>query len=228
MKSWLVALIGVIAVLAIVATAAISMTSDEPLYARHQPMHPQTGPASPEPAWSWHGMHRRSLDEHEYLAEMVAHHREAVSAAHQLKRSYRPEMRALGASIVTSQSAQIHHMSRWLRQWYPNRSHDVGYRPMMRDLTTLTGDALDRAFLQDMIGHHMAAVMTSQHLLTRGIAQHQAVARLAATVRNDQRTEIIQMRRWLTVWFNEGWRHWPGHDNPRGWEMGPGTMMPIR
>ena len=42
---------------------------------------------------------------------------------------------------------------------------------MMRDLSGLSGDRLDRTFLEDMIGHHMAAVTMSQRLLgCRGLA----------------------------------------------------------
>ena len=63
-------------------------------------------------------------------------------------------------------------MERWLADWYPGRSTDVKYRPMMRDLTGVSGERLDRVFLQDMIRHHMAAVMMSQQLLARGLAEH--------------------------------------------------------
>lgn len=227
MRRWLVAMVGALAVLAVLAAVVISRTSDEPLYARHPSMHAQPGQATPGSDWPWHGMHgTRVDDEHAYLTEMVAHHREAISAARQLERSQRREMRTLGASIVSSQSAQIRQMTRWLDRWYPNRSHDVDYRPMMRDLTTLSGDALDRNFLQDMIGHHMAAVMMSQHLLLRGLDDHQAVARLARTISRDQRVEIFQMRRWLSSWFGEGWRHGHGGDNHRGWDTSPGMMTP--
>jgi uncharacterized protein (DUF305 family) len=144
-------------------------------------------------------------NEADYLATMVAHHQEAVTAAQQLQRSDRPQMRAFGASIVKTQSAQIAQMNRWLRQWSPHRSPDRGYAPMMRDLTHLSGNQLDRLFLQDMIGHHMAAVMMSQQLLVRGLAEHPEVNRLARTIRNDQHAEIFQMMRWLRTWYHQSW-----------------------
>ena len=78
---------------------------------------------------------------------------------------------------------------------------------LMRDLTGFNGDRLDRAFLQDMIGHHMGAVMMSQQLLIRGVADHEQVEILARTIRDEQRTEILQMQRWLRVWFGDGWQH---------------------
>ena len=174
------------------------------------------------PGWMMSGnMHGRSaVSEYAYLAEMVAHHEEAVAAAEQLQRSQRAEMREFGEAIRTSQSAQIEQMQRWLAQWYPGRSGRVDYQPMMRDLTPLSGDRLDRVFLQDMLGHHMGAVMMSQQLLMRGVADHQQVEALARTIRDEQHAEIFQMQQWLRKWFGVGWQRgmWNGlHgvDGPR-------------
>lgn len=139
--------------------------------------------------------------EPEYLVEMVAHHQEAVDAAGELVRSDRAEMREFGESIVTSQSAQIRQMQAWLQQWYPDEPTAADYRPMMRDLSGLSGDDLDRAFLEDMVHHHMVAVMMSQHLLRSADDGHDEVAALARTIRDDQHAEILQMQRWLSEWF---------------------------
>lgn len=157
-----------------------------------------------------------------YLAEMVAHHREAVAAAGELARSDRPQMRAFGESIVATQSAQIEQMREWLADWYPDSLAPADYRPMMRDLSGLSGDRLDRAFLEDMIGHHMMAVMMSQRLLWQG-TDHREVARLARSIRDDQHAEIVQMQRWLAQWFDTDWH------SGMGWGMrsnrGPGIGM---
>jgi uncharacterized protein (DUF305 family) len=84
--------------------------------------------------------------------------------------------------------------------------------PMMRDLTGLRGDALDRAFLADMIPHHMGAVMMSQQLLGQGLAAHTELEPFARTVRDAQHAEIVQMRGWLADWFGAtGMGHGLGH-----------------
>lgn len=165
-----------------------------------------------------HGM--RAASEDVYLAEMVAHHEEAVAAAQQLQRSPRARMREFGDAIVASQSAQIDQMRQWLADWYPDRTERVAYRPMMRDLTGLSGDRLDRAFLQDMIWHHMAAVMMSQQLLVRGGAEHGEVQTLAQDIRDEQHAEIFQMQQWLRDWFGVGWQH-----GMRGGWNGMGAMV---
>lgn len=151
------------------------------------------------------GMHGMRVDsEYDYLVEMVAHHEEAVTAARELERSPRAEMRDLGEAIVASQTAQIDQMQRWLAEWYPDRDAQADYEPMMRDLADLSGDRLDRVFLQDMIGHHMAAVMMSQQLVVRGIAEHEQVEELAESIRDEQHAEIFQMQQWLREWFGAG------------------------
>lgn len=155
--------------------------------------------------WGW--QHVVVTSEQEYLVEMVAHHREAIDAARELRRSDRPSMRRFGRSVVEAQSAQVEMMEAWLADWYPADSTDVDYEPMMRDLAGLSGDRLDRTFLEDMVGHHMAAVMSSQHVLASGLVDHEEVAVLARDIRDDQRAEILRMRAWLRDWFGLRWMH---------------------
>ena len=150
-------------------------------------------------------------NEFEYLTEMVAHHQEAIDAAAHLARSDRTVMRDFGRAIVETQSAEVARMETWLARWYAGEDTDVDYDPMMRDLSDLAGDELDRIFLQDMILHHMGAVMMSQQLIAGRLAEHTEVRALARSIRKTQHAEIRQMQRWLRTWYDEGWG--PG----RGW-----------
>ena len=153
------------------------------------------------------GHHVAAASEQEYLAEMVAHHHEAIVAAREVRRSDRAVMRRFGERIVAAQSAQVAQMESWLAQWYPDDSTDVDYEPMMRDLTGLSGDRLDRTFLEDMVGHHTAAVMMSQRGLASRLFDHDEVAALAADIRDDQHAEVLRMRVWLRDWFGVRWMH---------------------
>lgn len=139
-------------------------------------------------------------DEGEYLVEMIAHHDEAVAAAPELSRSERAELRGLGEAIVTSQTAQIAQMRQWKARWHDD-ANQAAYQPMMRDLGALTGDELERRFLEDMVMHHRMAVMMSRHLLGSTADLHPEVADLARDIVREQSAEIRQMRRWLADWF---------------------------
>ena len=150
------------------------------------------------------GMGMEVESEFDFLAQMIPHHEEAIATAKIVAaRSERPEMRAFTRNIVKTQTGEIVQMKRWLATWYPGRDATVEYEPMMRDLSGLSGDALDRAFLRDMIPHHMAAVMMSQQVLARGLARHQQLVPFATTIRNDQHAEIRTMATWLADWFGD-------------------------
>jgi uncharacterized protein (DUF305 family) len=152
-------------------------------------------------------------DEFGYLTMMIPHHEEAIRNAQiLLAGTDRPEMRAFATSIIETQTREVEQMRSWVAAWYPGRDTAVDYTPMMRDLTGLRGDALDRAFLADMIPHHMGAVMMSQQLLGQGLATHTELEPFARTVRDAQHGEIVQMRGWLADWFGAtGMGHGMGH-----------------
>ncbi len=150
------------------------------------------------------GMSTMSVtDEFSYLTMMIPHHEEAIKAAEVLKAGTdRPEMREFAQKIIDTQTREVNQMRSWLAAWYPGRDTAVDYTPMMRDLSGLQGDALDQAFLEDMIPHHMVAVMMSQQLLIAGVADHAEVGPFAQSIRDSQRAEIMTMHGWLSDWFN--------------------------
>jgi uncharacterized protein (DUF305 family) len=162
------------------------------------------------------GMATQTVDEVSFLVHMIPHHQEAVTSAQALGAvTERPELLALADAIVTSQTAEIASMEAWLDAWHPDVDRDVAYAPMMRDLGPDAAVAdVERAFLEDMIGHHMMAVHEAQTLLVGGFAEHAEVADLARSIVNDQMAEMHQMMTWLGTWF--------GVAAPM--PMGPGAM----
>lgn len=157
--------------------------------------------------------------EFQFLSRMIPHHEEAITTAKIVAdRTTRVELRVFARRIVTTQTAEVTQMRSWLAQWYADQNPVVTYRPMMRDLTRLTGDTLDRVFLEDMIPHHRMAVMMSQRLLMTNQNVHREVATLARTIRTVQTNEIRTMSRWLEAWFGTGL--------PIGL-MGSGTGCPM-
>ena len=148
------------------------------------------------------GMGMEVRNEFDYLTRMIPHHDEAIVAARTLQSgTRRQEMRAFAASIIETQTAEVRQMHAWLAAWYPGRDTRVTYTPMMRNLTRLTGAALDRAFLEDMIPHHMMAVMMSQRFFNANLADHREVVPFAGSIRDTQSSEIRMMAGWLRDWF---------------------------
>ncbi|MEX2328496.1 MAG: DUF305 domain-containing protein, partial [Nitriliruptoraceae bacterium] len=149
--------------------------------------------------------HMLTVDsEFDYLTHMIPHHEEAIASAELLLAgTERPEMEAFARDIIDTQSAEVAQMQTWLEEEYPERDVAVHYEPMMRDLTGLSGEELDQAFLEDMVGHHMAAVMMSQQLLVGDLAEQPEVVPFAEQIRDSQHAEIMQMRVWLADWFGQ-------------------------
>lgn len=140
----------------------------------------------------------------DFLTHMIPHHAEAVEAAEQLKqRTDRPEMREFAELIIEVQEREIVQMGGWLDEWYGDDTHDADYEPMMRDLDGLDPDEVDRVFLEDMIPHHVSAVMMSMQLLRHDLVVNEEIVPFAQQIADDQRAEIRQMRRWLAEWYGD-------------------------
>ena len=148
--------------------------------------------------------HMNVSSEADYMARMIPHHEEAIAAAKILKEGTdRKEMRTFADAIVADQQAQVDDMREWLQRWYPETEVDDSYEPMMRDnLDQLSGDKLDQAFLEDMIGHHMMAVHMSQSLLDQDFTKHDEVDELARSIKTSQSKEIGDMQDDLADWFD--------------------------
>lgn len=140
-------------------------------------------------------MMNNPLSERQFLQEMIPHHQEAVDTAKIVaQKSENAEVKKLASDIVTAQEKEIADMKTWYKNWYGVDYKDDGnYKPMMRSaLSTLSGNALDRAFLEDMIQHHMGALMMGQSVVAN--IQHKEVEDLAKAIAETQSSEIITMR----------------------------------
>jgi uncharacterized protein (DUF305 family) len=132
-----------------------------------------------------------------FLEDMIPHHEEAIAASKEiLARSESAEVRTLAQEIIATQTKEIDTMKRWYTEWFkkeyvPNNR----YMPMMRDTKTLSGSALDIAFLEDMIAHHMHTLMMTQ---TVGNTTNETLLAFASTIADIQSNEVVAMRILLT------------------------------
>jgi len=143
-----------------------------------------------------HNMHGMGsiTTERAFIEEMIPHHQEAVDTAKQVvARGSNAETKTLAESIITAQEKEIADMKSWYKAWYGVEYADKNtYRPMMRDLTKLSGTELDQAFLEDMIMHHMGALMMAQGITS--YIEHQEIKDLTAAIDRTQSSEIATMR----------------------------------
>lgn len=70
---------------------------------------------------------------------------------------------------------------------------------MMMGLNGKTGDAFDKAFIDEMIVHHEGAVDMAEAALKN--AKHQEIKDMANAIISAQTKEIIQMKEWRSSWY---------------------------
>lgn len=132
--------------------------------------------------------------ERKFLEEMIPHHQEAVDTAKQVvERGSDTETKALAQNIINAQEKEIADMKSWYKAWYGvEYAGKDTYTTMMRDLTKLSGTELDKAFLEDMIMHHMGALMMAQSVSS--YAEHKEITNLLKAIDRTQSSEIATMR----------------------------------
>lgn len=146
-----------------------------------------------------HMMNMSVKSEQEFLEGMIPHHQEAVDSAKDVlaRGGTTPEIRTLLQNIVTAQEAEIASMKEWYSTWYGKTYSDTGtYEPMMKDASALSGKALDAAFLEDMIMHHMGAIMMARSV--QPYVTHAEIRILTEAIARTQSEEIMQMQRMLS------------------------------
>jgi uncharacterized protein (DUF305 family) len=133
--------------------------------------------------------------EREFIEHMIPHHEEAIVTAREVlaRGGSTPEMRTLAENIISAQEREIAAMKAWHEAWYGTPYVDLGtYKPMMRDLSLLSGAELDKVFLEDMIHHHMGAIMMARSVAP--FIEREETRTLTETIIKTQSAEIETMR----------------------------------
>ena len=133
--------------------------------------------------------------EREFLTGMIPHHQEAVDTAKEVieRGGITPEIKALAENIIIAQELEIAEMKQWYLAWYGEEYVAEGsYQPMMRELAGLFGAELDQRFLEDMIMHHMGAIMMARSVQPH--IEHQEIEVLSKAIMTTQTAEIDLMR----------------------------------
>jgi uncharacterized protein (DUF305 family) len=135
--------------------------------------------------------------EREFLEGMIPHHQEAVDTAKEVlaRGGSTPEIKKLAEDIIVAQEKEIVMMKDWYQAWYGETyvADPADYIPMMRDLSILSGAALDKVFLEDMVMHHMGAIMMAQSV--QPYIENKEITDLTKAIMETQTAEIELMKR---------------------------------
>jgi len=138
--------------------------------------------------------------EREFLTGMIPHHQEAVDTAKEViaRGGSTLEIKRLAEAIVIAQEKEIAMMKGWYQDWYGTAyvENVEDYEPMMRELSGLSGAALDKRFLEDMVIHHMGAIMMVQSV--QPYVERREISDLSKAIMETQTAEIQLMQRILS------------------------------
>lgn len=133
--------------------------------------------------------------ERDFITMMISHHEEAVDTAREVleRGATTPEIKTLMENIITAQEKEIADMQQWHAAWYGEAYQPADtYVPMMRDLSSLSGTDIDQAFLEDMIPHHMGAIMMARSVAPH--IEHEEIRTLTQAIIESQSQEIQMMQ----------------------------------
>ncbi len=144
-----------------------------------------------------HNGHTSAIaSERDFIAHMIPHHEEAVLASQALLAADVPlqSIQVLAESIITTQQKEIDQLRAWYEGWYgvPYDASTVSYTPMMRDVYATAGDERMRAFLEDMIVHHEAAITMADTVV--GYPVRDEIRTLAKNIIATQQDEVTLMQ----------------------------------
>ena len=139
-------------------------------------------------------MNNGTVSERQFIEMMIPHHEEAIATAKiEVAKGENADAKKLAADIIIAQEKEVTDMKTWYKNWYgTDYQSDGTYKNMMPDLTQLSGNKLDRAFLEGMIEHHTGALEENQ-LVVPNIT-HSEMQTLAQNIAQTQSSEIITMR----------------------------------
>lgn len=145
-----------------------------------------------------HMMDMMVSSEQDFIEKMIPHHQEAINTAKEVveRGGTTLEVKELVENIIIAQEAEVMEMKEWYAAWYGKEYVDDGqYQDMMRDLEGLSGVDIDVVFLQDMIMHHMGAIMMARSV--QPYIEHEEINNLTAVIIMTQSQEIQQMEQML-------------------------------
>lgn len=144
------------------------------------------------------GMGMMVASEREFIMGMIPHHEEAITTAKEVvaRGGSTPEIKTLAENIIKAQEAEVAQMKGWYKNWYGvDYVADNKYHSMMRPLSALSGAALDKVFLTDMIMHHKMAIMMANSVDAH--IEHNEIKTLSSNIKTSQSAEITTMQNLL-------------------------------
>ena len=156
-------------------------------------------------------MENGEYSDERFIDAMAPHHQGAVEMAEvALVRAEHPELRQLAQNIIADQSAEIERLRAIKEREFGSSdlptemsSEEMEMMGMMEDPQELANqEPFDRAFIDEMIPHHVAAIEMAW--VAQENTANDEIRELAQGIVEVQEAEIAQLTEWRREWYGEG------------------------
>jgi uncharacterized protein (DUF305 family) len=149
-----------------------------------------------------------------FLEAIIPHHQSAIEMARVARRrAGHPQITELADTIIEAQSKEIRQIGQIHRRLFgqkvlPNADAHQGLGLSAEQAGMAHNDPaakvaraqrFDRAFIDEMIGHHQGAIRMARAVLEQ--TEDDELRSLADTIARAQSREIERMNRWRTAWY---------------------------
>jgi uncharacterized protein (DUF305 family) len=156
-------------------------------------------------------MENGEYSDERFIDSMVPHHQGAIDMAEvALENAEHREIRNLAEDIISTQEAEIEQLKSIKREEFGTSdvpmemsAEEMEMMGMMADPQELANEEhFDRAFIDNMIPHHEAAI--DMAIVTLGNSENPQIREIARTIVDAQQREIAKMQRWRQQWYPGG------------------------
>lgn len=161
-------------------------------------MDKQTVPVAMEEKKAGDSKEDIQTQEKAFLLFMIPHHEEAVETSKfVLVQTKDLELRNFAQKVVEVQTTEIEQMKASYKTLFGEEyKADGKYEPMMSDLRSLSGLALEKSYVIGMTGHHEGAIAAAGKIAELGDTS--TLSPLAKGIVEAQTSEVAVLNRWLT------------------------------
>lgn len=138
-------------------------------------------------------------DDKTFIQYVIPHHQDAIDSSNKVLVSTQdPELKAFITNVIKTQGQEISTLKDYYKTWYgAEYTANSNYKPMMT-LDSLTGQNLDKTYIQMMLGHHSGIINVAKAVVSDTKSQYKSeIVNLSKQIIKDQEADNIVLNKWL-------------------------------
>jgi uncharacterized protein (DUF305 family) len=138
------------------------------------------------------------IDDKTFIEYVIPHHQDAVdSSTKVLVTTQDPELKAFLENVIKTQGNEIATLKGYYKTWFGSDYISSGNNSMMK-LDGLTGVAIDKSYVQGMLGHHSGIIDVAKMVQTDSKFQYKPeIIALSRQIIKDQEADNVVINKWL-------------------------------